>query len=279
MLPAQGRERHDAGVEPDVADLLDPDDGLAAGLAGDRHGVDPRAPELLELVKPLERALLQLGPRPDHVEVAAGARVERERQAVVAAARDVPVPHVAQPVVHALPHVGGRPLDRGVRLEQLRPKLVDRDEPVVGEPEDQGRVAAPAERVAVLDRLRAHEQPTVAQVADDLLCRLQRRHAVQPAVLGVEAPALVDRREHVETELLRELEVLAAAAGRDVDDAGARVESDVGPRDHPVLDRGAGGERVERPAVAQPHELGPLDDAREALVGEKCAGHPLAVLE
>ena len=124
-------------------------DTLAALLAGDRHPVDPRAAQLLELVEALECALLELGLRADHVQVPARARVERQRQAVVAAPRDVPVAHVAQPVVHALAHVLGHPFDRGVRREQLRTQLVDRDEPVVGDAPDQRRVAAPAMRIAV----------------------------------------------------------------------------------------------------------------------------------
>ena len=124
-------------------------DRLAALLAADRHAVDPRPAELLELVEPSSARSRELRLRADHVQVPARARIERQRQAVVAAARDVPVAHVAQPVVHALAHVLGHPLDLRVRLEQLRPELLDRDEPVVGEPEDQRRVAAPAVRIAV----------------------------------------------------------------------------------------------------------------------------------
>ncbi len=279
VLPAERRERDDAGVEPDVTDLLHPLDGLAACLATHLDGVDPGAPELLQLVEAAEGALLELGPRADHVQVPARTRVERQRQAVVAAPGDVPVAHVAQPVVHALAHVPGRPFDRRVRVEQRLTELVDSDEPVVREAEDQRRVAAPAEGIAVLGRLRAHEQATVAEVADDLLRRLDGREAVQPAVLGIEPARLVDGRQHGELVHLRELEVLAAAAGRDVDDAGARVEGDVVPRDHAVLDLRAGLERVERPAVAPADELGPLDDAREALVREERTGNPLPVLE
>ena len=55
VLPAERRERHDARVEPDIADLLDARHGLAARLAADRHRVDPGAPQLLELIEPLDR--------------------------------------------------------------------------------------------------------------------------------------------------------------------------------------------------------------------------------
>ena len=40
--PAERRERDDAGIEPHVPDLRDPTHLLAAGLAADRHVVDPR---------------------------------------------------------------------------------------------------------------------------------------------------------------------------------------------------------------------------------------------
>ena len=74
---------------------------------------------------------------------------------------------------------------------------VDRDEPVVGDAEDQRRVAAPAVRVAVVDGARLDEQPALLQVADDLARRASSVElAVQPAVLGVEAARLVDGRQH-----------------------------------------------------------------------------------
>ena len=184
------------GVEPDVADLLHALDRLAALLAADRHAVDPRPPQLLELVEPVERALLELGLRADHVQVPARARVERQRQPVVAAARDVPVAHVAQPVVHALAHVLGRPLDRRVRVEHRLPQVAHGDEPVVGDAEDERRVAAPALRDsgarggrASTSSPRSSRSPTIWSAAS------VGREAVQPAVLVVEAARLVDRHQ------------------------------------------------------------------------------------
>ena len=163
-LPAEGRERDDAGVEPDVADLRDPLDLGAARLAADADLVDPRAAELLEPLDRAGRALLELRLRADHVQVPARAGVEGQREPVVAAARDVPVAHVAQPVVHALAHVGGRPLDRRVRVEQRLAQVVDRDQPVVGHAPDQRRVAAPAVRVAVEVRARLEEEAPLGEV-------------------------------------------------------------------------------------------------------------------
>ena len=108
---------------------------------------------------------LELGARPDHGQVAARARVEGQRQAEVPLARDVPVAHVPQPVVHPLRVEGGRPFDGCVRVEQRLPDLVGRDEPVVDDPEEERRLAAPADGIAVDDppgldeQTRAREGP------------------------------------------------------------------------------------------------------------------------
>ena len=220
----------------------------------------------------------QLGLRADHVEVPARARIERQRQPVVAAARDVPVAHVAQPVVHALAHVLRHPLDLRVLLEQLRPDLVDRDEPVVGDPEDQRRVAAPAVRVGVRVQPGLDEEPGFAEPADDLVGRVGGREAVQPAVVVVEAPRLVDRRQHRQVVHLRELEVLAAAAGRDVDEAGALVHRHVVPRDDAVLDLRPWSEIVERSLVPPTDELVATQTLDERVVRVQLDGDPLAVL-
>ncbi len=227
---------------------------------------------------PLDRPLGQLLLRPDHVQVPAGARVEGERQAVVAAARDVPVAHVAQPVVHPLPHVRGHPLDRPVRVEQAPADALDVDEPVVGDAEDERRVAAPAVRVVVQVGARLDEETALGQVADDLVGRLDGREPVQPAVVVVEAAGLVDRGQHRQAERAAELEVLAAAARGDVDDARALLERHLVPGDDAMLDAGARRERVERAAVAQPHELGAGGAADEHVVGKPRGEHPLAVL-
>ena len=196
-LPAERRERDDPRVEPDVADLGDP---LDRPRRTPRSGSGSRRPtgrrsSSSSSTGPVARSM-QLRLRADHVQLPAGAGVERQRQPVVAAARDVPVAHVPQPVVHALAHVGGRPLDGRVRVEERLAELLDRDEPVVGDAEDERRVAAPAVRVAVLVEAGVDEQPALGQVADDLVGRVARRRAVQPAVVVVEAARLVDRRQH-----------------------------------------------------------------------------------
>ena len=119
--------------------------------------------ELLELLEPRDRTLFELRAGADHVQVPALALVEGEREAEEAAPRDVPVAHVAQPVVHALLVLRRRPLDRRVAVEHRLPDLLSRDEPVVDDPEDERRATTPANRVAMDDRRRLDEQAALAE--------------------------------------------------------------------------------------------------------------------
>ena len=88
-----------------------------------------------------------------------------------------------------------------------------------------------------------------------------------------EDPRLVERRDDRQPERLAELEVLGAAARRDVDDAGPLVLADLAPGDDPMLvrvvrvvarargeGRPHGRQLVERALVAPPDEVaaGPL---------------------
>ena len=154
-----------------------------------------------------------------------------------------------------LPMYSGVHSTVGVRVEHLLAQVAHGDEPVVGDAEDERRVAAPAVRVAVLVQPGLDEEAALAEVADDLVGRLDRREAVQPAVVVVEAAGLVDGHQHRQVLALAELEVLGAAARRDVDDAGALVERDLVPRDR----RGA-----RRPRPAAGCRTGPCSASRRA---------------
>ena len=114
----------------------------------------------------------------------AAAGVERQRQAEVALARDVPVAHVAEPVVHALLVLRRRPLDCVVRVEHRSADLLRGDEPVVDDAEDERRLAAPAGRVTVHDRAGRNEEAALAQGLDDRLGRLVGAPALERAVAG-----------------------------------------------------------------------------------------------
>ena len=73
------------------------------------------------------------------------------------------------------------------------------------------------------------------------------------------APFGIDRRDDGKAMPAAEVEVLEAAAGRDVDDPGAFLGRHLLPGDHAVFDAPLDGQLVERPDVAQSDELGALD--------------------
>ena len=277
VVPAERRERHDARVEPGVADLRDARDLLPALVASDDDVVDPRPVQLAQAVEPADRALLELGPRADHRQVAAGAWVERERQAEVPLARDVPVAHVPQPVVHPLRVEGRRPFDRCVRVEHRLPNLLGRDEPVVDDAEEERRLAAPARRIAVDDPPGLDEETPLPEARDDGLLRRIGGDARQRPVVVVEDAGLVDRHEHRQLVHAAQLEVLGARARRDVDDARALVERDVVPRDDAVLDVRQCREVVEGAAIGASHQLLAQHSLDEVRVRPALDGVPLAL--
>ena len=166
---AQGREGHDAGVEPAVADLGDAPDGPRAGGAPDEDGVEPRAMQLGHRVDGagIQRQLPKLPARTDHREAPALARVERQRKAPVPLARDAPVAHVGEPVVHAPLHVAREPGDTLVGGPGQRSDLGGAEEPLVRNPEDQLVAAPPAGGIAMPVRGPREEQAALLQQAGD----------------------------------------------------------------------------------------------------------------
>ena len=185
---AERRERDDAGVEPAVADLGHAHRLRPALGTVDRDRVDPGPVQLLQAVEAGRRALAQLLLRGDDVHVPVRAEPERQRQAPVALARDAPVAHVAQPVLHALAEVRRRPLDGGVGVDHRLADLVAADEPLVDDAEDQLRAAAPAVRVAVLVGLLADEPAAALEVLGDEVGHLVRAVAGELAIALDEEP-------------------------------------------------------------------------------------------
>ena len=117
VVPAEGRERHDARVQPAVADVQQSLSLLAAFGAGDPDLVDPRPVQLLQPVDGRGRSLCQLLLGADHRHVLVRAEVEGQRQPPVALAADAPVPHVAEPVLHPLAVLRRCPLDAARRFD------------------------------------------------------------------------------------------------------------------------------------------------------------------
>ncbi len=169
LAVVQRRERHDPRVQPRVADILDPLDRCAAARARDPDRVDvgPVRAVALELLPALDGTLPELVAPADHLDrPACRAVVDRQRQPPVALLADHPVVHVAEPVELALVAEIRDPADPIDRLHDLvaeacvdllrRQRLAwlvvqrpHRDEPLVDQPEQQGRAASPAVRVAV----------------------------------------------------------------------------------------------------------------------------------
>ena len=257
LAEVERRERHDPGVEPRVADVLDPLDRCAARRTGDLHGVDERPVRRvpLECLPALDSPAPELLPPADHLDRPARlAVVDRQRESPVALLADHPVVHVQEPVELPLVAEARNPADlvddlhdlvAEARVDlvpgQLRAGLgVDRahaDEPLVDEPKDQRRPAPPAVRVAVDVRLEAVEALLALEVVDDRLDDIADVTTGQRPEAVDEDPALVDRSDDRQAELLAEREVLRAAAGRDVDDPGALVLADLAPGDDAVLVR------------------------------------------
>ncbi len=253
LAVVQRRERDDPGVEPRVPHVRDPRDRGPAAAARDLDGVDERPVRgvPLERVPALDRPLPQLLATAHDVERAARLAVEdRERQPVVALLRDHPVAHVQEPVELALVAEGRDPPDpvddlhdlvaeaavhllRGQGLTRLVVDLAHADEPLVDEPEQERRLAAPAVRVAVGVRLEVVEEVPALEIVDDRLGNGGRLAPGEPAEPLEIAAVLVDRADDREPERLPELVVLGAAAGGDVDDPGPLLLADRGPRSRP----------------------------------------------
>ncbi len=90
-------------------------------------------------------------------------------------------------------------------------------------------------RVPVVVRLEPVETVRVLEVLDDRIGHVAHvAMAERPEPIEEDA-GVIDRRDDREPERLAELEVLGAAAGRDVDDASALVLADLDPGHDAVL--------------------------------------------
>jgi len=186
----------------------------------------------VEFLPALDGALLQLFTRSDHVEVPAGrALPDRQRKAPIALLGDHPVVHVPQPVELAVLAEIRDPADLVGDIHQRAAQPVHADVPLVDQAEDKRGRAAPALRVAVRVLLELVETALLFQARDDGVGDLADMLArVGAEAIDVDA-VLVKRRDHGQVLGLAEVEVLGAAAGRDVDDARALGLADGLPGD------------------------------------------------
>ena len=261
-----------SGVEPDVEDVgLLPERAAAALPARGPGGEQLRG----RAEVPLVGALAGFHPRGDVLDDrlleedrAAGLAVERhDRDAPHALARDRPVGSVGDHVRDALLAPRRDPLDGregGERLLAQGPgvpaprRLVERDEPLLGRPEERRVLAAPAVGIRVGERHLGDQRAPLLQERDDPRVRVPDREPGEVGDLGDEAPVVVDRIVDRQPERPAELVVLLAVARGDVDQAGPRVHRDERGRRDPAgaLDPGV--------PVLEPRELGPLEGPEAA---------------
>ncbi len=147
---------------------------------------------------------------------------------------------------------------RRVPASPPRRRLVQRDEPLLGGPEERRVLAAPAVGIGVGERHLGDQRPPLLQERDDPRVRVPDREPGEVGDLGDEAPVVVDRVVDRQPERPSELVVLLAMARGDVDQAGPRVHRDERGRRDPAgaLDPGV--------PVLEPRELGPLEGPEAA---------------
>ena len=247
---------------------------LRAVRAGERRVVDERAVRVGEL-GPGE--LVELGERADRVGVAFLAAPHGQRRAPVALARDRPVDVVLEPVAEAAVFdVLRGPVDRLVRGEQPILYLAGGDVPRGLGVVEQRRVAAPAVRIGVLERLGSEDAAARAEVLDQVrvgVLDLTAGIGPDPLVVGAVEP---DRVDHLEAVLLAEAEVVLAERDRRVDEAGAVVRGDEVAKQDGMTSRAVAdpGDERERGLVGDPLEL-PAREAAEDVRARALAEDPL----
>ena len=166
----QHRHMGGAGVEPDVHDVLILLEFDAAALAGITCGKDLAGLIFVPGVAAL--AAEQIAHRLDglvgDVILAALLAVEsRDGNAPGALAADAPVATVAHHAHHAVMAPAGEPLYLVDGLINVLLEGVDGAEPLIGGPEDDGAVAAPAVRILVAHVLHAQQMAALLDVFQD----------------------------------------------------------------------------------------------------------------
>ena len=227
------RKGHGAGIEPAVDDLGRALHGAAA-FALEGAVVDIRAVQLDVALDAAE--LFELLLAADDVHFAAvGADPHGQRRAPVAVARQAPVDDVFQKVAHAPGADGIRhPVHGVVGLDELVFDGGHLDEPALAGVVQEGRIAPPAVRVAVLVGHLFEQQALFLEHGDDALVRLFDELPGKVGDGGLEAAALVHQIDHGQAVLLPHAVVVFAEGGGDVDDARAVGEGDVAVADDVV---------------------------------------------
>ena len=187
---------------------------------------------------------------------------DRDRNAPKALPGDAPVGSVGHHAGHPFFTPRGKPLHFPDLLERAAAQtlLVHADEPLLGGPEDDRVLAAPAVRVGVGDGLLGQQSTALAQKIDDGRIGLEDMHPFPRRSLDGELAAMIDRREDLEAILATHLEVVGAVTGRCVHEAGAGLDRHMLAEDEDSL------ARIEGMTVSQVLEHGALEDLPDRIV-------------
>ena len=220
-------ERHGAGVEPAVDDFGDSLHLAAAVRALDLHAVHIGTVEF-DVVRAVDAFLLQFLDGTDAVSAAAvRALPDVERGAPVAVTGQAPVLDVLEPVAEpAFADAGRDPVDGVVVADEVVADLGHLDEPGLSGVVDERRVAAPAERVVMLELRRVEQFAFLLEVLQDRQVGvLDEEAGVRGLFLHV--TGFVDHLDEGQVVVSAHASVVFTEGGRDVDDPGTVGHGDI----------------------------------------------------
>ena len=221
-------EGHGAGVEPAVDDFGDTLHLAAAVRALQLHAVHIGTVEF-DVIRALDGFFLQFLDGTDAVSATAvRALPDVERGTPVTVTGQAPVLDVLEPVAEPAFADGLRdPVDGVVVSDEVVTDVGHLDEPGLSGVVDERRVAAPAERVVMLELRRVVEFAFLVEVHEDFRVGVLDEHAGVGS-LGFQFTLLVDHLDEGKVIVAADASVVFTESGSDVDDAGTVIHGDVG---------------------------------------------------
>ena len=221
-------EGHGAGVEPAVDDFGDTLHLAAAVRATELHAVHIGTVQF-DVIRALDGLFLQFRDGTNAVAASAvRAFPDVERGAPVTVPGQAPVLDVFEPVAESAFTDGLRdPVDGVVVPDEVVTDVGHFDEPGFSGVIDERRVAAPAERVVMLELRRVVEFAFLVEVHEDFRVGVLDEHAGVGS-LGFQFTLLVDHLDEGKVIVAADASVVFTESGGDVDDTGTVIHGDVG---------------------------------------------------